>query len=135
MHTYCTVTEKSSDFPFFNRKNGYCFLLTMKWIFDNILINIQHNIILQVCNLFYLQLMHTILKFALFAMWNNLRLCPIFYYVSFFISSVMWIFSVNFFWGGENIPQMPQKLFSFYRGDICPYIIMAKIVSLPRLVL
>ena len=41
---------------------------------------------------------------------------------------------MSFFGGEENIHQMSQKLFSFYRGDICPCTIMAKTVLLPRLV-
>ena len=39
----------------------------------------------------------------------------------------------NFFFFEANIPQMSQKLCSFYRGDIFRYTIMLKAVSLPRL--
>lgn len=39
-----------------------------------------------------------------------------------------------FFGGGENLPDI-TKVFNFYPCDICPYIIMAKLVSLPSLVL
>ena len=33
------------------------------------------------------------------------------------------------FFSADNIPQMSQKLCSFYRDDICPYTIMAKTVA------